>query len=71
MVKTTEYRRFCTFRTAKNWKKFQSEIGYKYTSYSGVKLESRQTAPRRSDIALMIVQNAETMGVREGKTSVN
>ena len=68
VVKTTEYRRFCTFWAAKNWKKFRSGVRHKCGSYSSVKLESRQTALHRGDIALMIVQNAETMGVRESKT---
>lgn len=69
--KITKYRWFCTFWTAKNWKKFQSGVRYKCDSYSSVKLESRQIALRRGDIALMIVQNAETMGVKEGKMRLN
>ena len=40
-------------------------------SYSSVKPESRQIALYMEDTALMIVQNAENMGVREGKTSVD
>ena len=71
VVKTTEYRRFCTFWTAKNWKKFRSGVRHKCGFYSSVKLESRQIALHRSDVALMIVQNAESMGVREGRMSVN
>ena len=67
----TKYRCFCTFRAAKNWKKFQSGIGYKCGSYSSVKPESRQIAEYKGDIAHLIVQNAESMGVRKGKTSVN
>lgn len=63
VVKTTEYRRFCTFWAAKNWKKFRSGIGYKYTSYSSVKLYW-------GDIAHLTVQNAESLGVSKGKTSV-
>ena len=68
MEKTTKYRRVCIVLAAENWKKFQSGVRHKCGSYSSVKLESRQTALHRSDIALMIVQNAETMGVRESKT---
>ena len=37
--KTTKYRRFCTFWIAKNWRKFQSGVRHKYTSYGGVALE--------------------------------
>ena len=71
MEKTTKYRPFCTFPTVKSWKKFQSGIGYKCGSYSSVKLKSRQIAEYKDDIALVIVQNAESMGASEGKTSVN
>ena len=67
MEKTTKYRWLCTFRAAKNWKKFQSGVRYKCDSYSSKKLKSRQITLHRGDITLMIVQNAETMGVREGK----
>ena len=35
--KITKYRWFYTLSAAKNWKKFQSGIGYKCTSYSSVK----------------------------------
>lgn len=59
------------FRVAKNWKKFQSGIGYKCGSYSSVKLESGGIALHEAEILHLVVQNAETMGVREGKTSVN
>ena len=69
--KTTKYRRFYTFWTARNWKRFQSGIGYKCSSYSSVKPKSRQIALRRGDIALLIVQNAENPSVSNGKTSVN
>ena len=68
MEKTTKYRYFRTFPSAKNWKKFQSGVRYKCSSYSSVKLEGRQIALHRGDIALVIVQNAESAGVREGKT---
>ena len=71
MEKTTKYRRFYTLSTAENWKKFQSGIGYKCSSYSSVKLKNRQITEYKGDIALMMVQNAEIMGVREGKTSMN
>ena len=56
---------------AKNWKKFQSGVRHKCGSYGSVKLESWQNALHRGDIALLIVQNAESVGVREGETSVN
>ncbi len=56
------------FRVAKNWKKFQSGIGYKCSSFSSVKPESRQIALYEAEILHLVVQNAETMGVREGKT---
>ena len=46
--KIAKNRRFCTFRAAKNWKKFQSGVRHKYTSYSSVKADcpvwSRNTA---------------------------
>lgn len=71
VVKTTEYRRFCTFSTAKNWKKIQSGVRHKYTSYSSVKPESWQIALYEAEILHLVVQNAETMGVREGKTRTN
>lgn len=71
MEKTTKYRCFGAFLATKNWKKIQSGIGHKYTSYSGVKLEGRQAALYEVKMLLLVVQNAETMGVREGKTSVN
>ena len=57
--------------TAKNWKRFQSGVRHKCSSYSSVKLGGWQNALYRGDIALLIVQNAESAGVREGKTSVN
>ena len=69
--KATKYRWFYTFQAAKNWKKFQSGIWYKYASYSGVKLESRQTALYEAAILHLVVQNAGNPGVKEGKTSVN
>ena len=69
--KITKYRRFCMFRATKNWKKFQSEIRHKCTSYSSVKLGGWQNAVYRGDIALLIVQNAEDPSVSKGKTSVN
>lgn len=59
------------FRVAKNWKKFQSGIGYKCSSFSSVKLESRRIALHMGDTALMIVQNAENPSVREGKMRLN
>ena len=70
MEKTTKYRRFCIFWTAKNWKKFQSGVRHKCTSYSSVKLESRQVTLYEAEILHLVVQNAESAGVREGKTSV-
>ena len=69
--KIAKYRWFCAFWAAKNWKKFQSGVRYKCGSYSSVKLKNRQITEYNGDIALMIVQNAEIMGVREGKTSMN
>ena len=68
MEKTTKYRWFCTFLDAKNWKKIQSGIGHKYTSYSGVKLKSQQIALCEAEILLPVVQNAENPSVRESKT---
>ena len=67
MEKTTEYRRFCTFLAAKNWEKFQSGVRHKCSSYSSVKLKSRQIALYKVKMLLLAVQNAESMGVREGK----
>jgi hypothetical protein len=69
--KTTKYRRVCTFLAAENWKKFQSGVRHKCGSYSSVKLESGGIALHEAEILHLVVQNAETMGVREGKTSVN
>lgn len=69
--KTTKYRWFCTFWAAKNWKKFQSGVRHKCSSYSSVKLKSRQNALYKGDIAHQIVQNAGSMGVSEGKTKEN
>ena len=54
--------------SVENWKKFQSGVRHKCSSYSSVKLEIRQIALHMSGTALMIVQNAVRMGVREGKT---
>ena len=71
MEKTTEYRRFSTFLAAKNWEKFQSGVRHKCSSYSSVKLKSRQNDLHRGDVALLIVQNAGSVDVSEGKTSVN
>lgn len=67
----TKCRRFCTFRAAKNWKKFQSGVRYKCDSHSSVKLKSRQIALYEAEILHLVVQNAETMGVREGKMMLN
>lgn len=39
--KNTKYRWFYILSAAKNWKKFQSGVRHKYTSYGGVVLESR------------------------------
>ena len=55
------------FRATKNWKKFQSGIGYKCSSYSSVKLESRQIALYEAEILLLVVQNAESPSVRADK----
>ena len=41
---------------------------HKRTSYSSVKLESWKNAWYRGDIALLVVRNAESVGVSEGKT---
>lgn len=71
MEKTTKYRYFRTFPTAKNWKKFQSGVRHKCTSYSSVKLESGRIALHEAEILHLVVQNAESVGMREGKTSVN
>lgn len=59
------------FRVAKNWKKFLSGIGYKCSSFSSVKQENRQIALYEAEILHLVVQNAENVGVREDKTSVN
>ena len=69
--KTTKYRHFRTFPSAKNWKKFQSGVRYKCSSYSSVVVGDWQIALYAGDTALLIVRNAESVGVREGKTSVN
>ena len=69
--KTTKCRRFYAFWTAKSWKKIQSGVRHKCTSYSSVKLKSWQNVLHRSDIALMIVQNAGSMGASEGKMGLN
>ena len=66
--KITKYRHFCTFWAAKNWKKFQSGVRHKCSSYSSVKQESWQNAGYDGKIAFLKVQNAESVGVREGKT---
>ena len=69
--KIAKNRWFRTFWVAKNWKKFQSGIGYKCGSYSSVKPRSRQIALYEAEILHLVVQNAENPSVREGKTSVN
>ena len=55
--KTTKYRWFRTFWTAKNWKKIQSGVRHKCGSYSSVKLESWQIALCEAEILLLVVQN--------------
>ena len=71
MEKTTKYRPFCTFPAVKSWKKFQSGVRYKCDSYSSVKLKSRQIVLYEAEILHLAVQNAESVGVSKGKTSVN
>ena len=55
----------------KSWKKFQSGIGHKCGSYSSVKLGDRQNALHGGNIVLSIVQNAGSVGVRDGKNKTN
>ena len=71
MEKITKYRWFCSFRTAKNSKKFQSGVRYKCDSYSSVKLKSWQITLYEAEILHLVVQNARIMGVREGKMRLN
>ena len=58
----------CTLWAAKNWKKFRSGVRYKCSSYSSVKLKSRNIALHKVEMRFLIVQNAESVGVRERKT---
>ena len=66
--KTTKYRWIYTLSAAKNWKKFQSGVGHKCSSYCSVVVRNRQNALYKGNIALPTVQNARSMGAREGKT---
>lgn len=67
----TKCRRFCTFRAAKNWKKFQSGVRYKCDSYSSVKLKIGQITLYEAEILHLVVQNAGNPGVKEGKMRLN
>ena len=59
---------FIHFELLKIGRNLQSGVRHKCGSYSSKVLESRQIALYEAEMLHLVVQNAETMGVREGKT---